>query len=166
MSVLGHRYALRSAIAALAIALLAFGLVRRSSTHAPAPPLPRTALAGSPVTVTQLRGHAVAIAFFSSSCVPCHTEAPALERFARSAAGRGRLLAVDDSDPDDPRAFVARYHWTFPVLSDPKGSAGAAYGVSALPTTVIVDAAGRIVARDSGAQSVASLTRALTAADH
>ena len=62
------------------------------------------------------------------------------------------------------RAFLERYRWTFPVLADPNGVSGDAYGVANLPTTVIVNAQGRIVARESGPQTVASLDRALSAA--
>jgi thiol-disulfide isomerase/thioredoxin len=105
------------------------------------------------------------IAFFASWCGPCRLEAPALERFATSPIGRGQMIAVDYGDvPARARAFIARYHWSFPVLSDPSTAFGDAYGVAHLPTTVILDANGRIVARDYGAQTIASLDRAFRAA--
>ena len=153
---LQHRYALRGAVVALIVAVVVFGLLSSASHHPLAPPLPLAAL----------RGRAVAIAFVASWCPGCRTEAPALERFAVSPAGRGRLLAIDSSDPvsRDARAFVSRYHWTFTVLNDASGATGDAYGVAHLPTTVILNADGRIVARDSGPQTVASLERALRAA--
>jgi thiol-disulfide isomerase/thioredoxin len=149
-----------------AATLLAIGLALHAPTgRHPAPPLPRSVLSGKRVTVTELRGHGAAIAFVASWCGPCHAEAAALESFASSAAGRGHLVAVDYADYGDVRGeLIAPYHWTFPVLSDQSGATGDAYGVLRLPTTVILNAAGEIVARDSGSQTVASLRRAVASA--
>jgi cytochrome c biogenesis protein CcmG, thiol:disulfide interchange protein DsbE len=162
--VLAHRFALRLALGALAAALLGYGLLARGASVTAAPPLPRSALQGGPLTIGDLRGHAEAIVFYASWCGPCKVEAPAVERFARST-GRGRVIAVDYDDYGDIRAFLRRYHWTFPVLSDPSGTTGAAYRLSlGLPTWVFVNAHGDIVARTSGPQSVARLTQELAAA--
>jgi thiol-disulfide isomerase/thioredoxin len=156
---------LRGAVVALLLALTAYGLRAHAGRHR-APPLPKTVLNGPAVTVAELRGHPAIIAFWASWCRPCHSEAPALERFADSAAGRGRIVAIDHLDPlrANARAFIASYHWTFPVLADPDGTTGGAYGVSNLPTIVVLNASGEIVASESGAQTVASLDRALRAA--
>jgi len=150
-------------LAVAAATLLAIGLVLHApGGRHPAPALPRSVLSGKPVTVAELRGRAVAIAFVASWCGPCHAEAAALERFASSSSGKGRLVAVDYADYGNVRGeLIGRYHWTFPVLGDQAGTTGDAYRVLHLPTTVILDAAGDIVARDSGQQTVASLRRAL-----
>ena len=161
----GRRVVVGSAVVAAA-ALLAVGL----ALHAPAsrhlaPPLPRGVISGRAVTVASLRGHAAAIAFVASWCNPCHAEAAALERFSSSTAGRGQLVAIDYADYGDVRGgLIAPYRWSFPVLSDRSGATGDAYGVQHLPTTVILNAAGDIVARESGPQTVASLRRALARA--
>ncbi len=166
MSVFRHRFALRVAVAALALALLAYGLFRHAAAHPLAPPLPRIALRGSPVSLADLSGHPAVIAFWASWCTHCHTEAAALERFASSPAGRGRIVGVDDNDPvaSHVRAFIGRYHWTFPLLSDPDSIASDAYSVADLPSVVIIDAKGRIVAHDYGPQTVASLDHAVASA--
>jgi thiol-disulfide isomerase/thioredoxin len=161
-----RRAALRTALMLIALILVVVGLVLPSPTgERPAPPLPRTALNGIATTISQLHGHPAAVAFVASWCGPCHVEAPALERFATSASGRGRLVGIDDADFGNARALlIERYHWTFPVLEDQSGSTAAAYGVLHLPATVILNASGEIVARLSGAQTAASLERALRAA--
>ena len=51
------------------------------------------------MTLADLRGHPFAVAFWASWCPGCHTEAPALERFATSPSGRGKVVAIDYSDP-------------------------------------------------------------------
>ena len=149
-------------IAGLAISLSG----SRQSRVAPA--LPSERLAGPPATLRSLEprsGHRRSlILFWASWCGPCASEAPAVERFASSPSGRGRIVAVDWSDPvlADARAFIARYRWTFPVLRDAEGLVGNRYGLSDLPTTYVIDASGHIRAILRGPQSEASLERALS----
>jgi thiol-disulfide isomerase/thioredoxin len=96
LRLLTHRHALRVALGALAVGLLIAGLLARGSTPGRrAPALPRRALVGTPVSLADLHGHADVVVFFSPACTPCHQEAPAVERFAPSLDGRGRILAVD-----------------------------------------------------------------------
>ncbi len=163
-------------------ALLAVGLSGKGApTGRPAPALPATALVGRPLTLTALIGarsgaraaspgggtHAALVLFWASWCAPCQREAPAVERFARSAAGRGRIVGIDygESESGPPRAFLRRYGWTFPNLSDPRLSTASAYDVANLPGTFVIDARGRIRQRLYGPQTEASLTRALRAAE-
>lgn len=153
------------ALAGFAV-LLAVGLSGKGSpAQRPAPPLPRARLAGPPATLASLRGHAAVVVFWASWCSGCQREAPAVGRFARSAAGRGHVVGIDYEDPDtaEARAFVRRYGWGFPIFSD-HGRAGEAYGLKTLPTSYVLNARGRIVATLLGAQSVASLTHALARA--
>jgi len=164
-AVLSHRLALRAVLGALALALLAYGvLVQAPSSRRTAPPLPARSLSGVPVTLARLRGHAAAVVFFATWCGDCHKEAAAVARFARSELGRGRVIAVDYSDGGDWRAFVRDYDWSFPVFGDRNGTLGEAYRIEALPTTVIIDAKGRIVQTSARVQTVASLTSELAAA--
>jgi cytochrome c biogenesis protein CcmG, thiol:disulfide interchange protein DsbE len=165
MSGRGRRLALRLAIVVLAGGLLAYGLLARGARSEHAPPLPRSRLQGPRVTLAALRGHPDAIVFYASWFDPCRAEAPAVARFARSATGRGKVLAVDTTDYGDVRAFARRYHWTFPILSDPDGATGDAWGIAnGLPQWVFLNPRGEIVKRLSGAQGVASLVAALRAA--
>jgi cytochrome c biogenesis protein CcmG, thiol:disulfide interchange protein DsbE len=161
-----------TALAAAAIAaLIVFGLAstRSSSVERAAPALPREHLAGPPVTLAGLRaaadGRAVLVVFWASWCGPCAREAPALERFSESGAGRGRLVGVDWSDGlTGARSFIRRYSWTFPNVRDSEGTVGNAYHLTGLPTTFVLDARGRIRAVLRGPQDEASLGRALGAA--
>jgi cytochrome c biogenesis protein CcmG/thiol:disulfide interchange protein DsbE len=170
----------------LAVAvLLVVGLSGRGATASrPAPALPPGALVGRPVTLAGLLGapqqagaataggtgaaaprgsRGAIVRFWASWCTPCQREAPAVERFAQSAAGRGRIVGVDygESETAGPRAFLRRYGWTFPNLSDPNAHAGEAYGLVGLPSTFVIDARGRIRAALRGPQTAQSLTHAL-----
>ncbi len=160
-----HRHALRIALAALAVALLAYGLLAHpATTRRAAPPLPTRTLSGPPTTLAMLRGHAAVVIFWASWCDDCKHEAPAVARFARSAAGRGHIVAIDYADGGDWSAFLRRYGWSFPVLADRSGEVGAAFRIPALPATVFLDPGGRIVSTSDGAQTVRSLTQGLAAA--
>jgi cytochrome c biogenesis protein CcmG, thiol:disulfide interchange protein DsbE len=160
-----HRYVLRAAVGGLAIALLVAGLLAHASTaRRRAPALPRQTLSGTPTTLAELRGRPAVVLFWAPWCTPCQHEATAVERFARSSAGRGRIVAVDDDYGGGWRGFVRRYGWTLPVLADANLTVGDAYAIPGLPTTVFLDRNGRIAAMSSGAQTLASLTRGLSAA--
>lgn len=152
-------------------ALVALAIVGLASTRSPragrlAPALPREALSGTPVTLAHLlaraRGRPVLVVFWASWCGPCMHEAPALESFAHSPFGRGRIVGVDWSDAaSGARAFIRRYAWTFPNVRDAEGTVGNDYRMTDLPTTFVLDGHGRIRAALRGPQSVQSLTRAL-----
>jgi cytochrome c biogenesis protein CcmG, thiol:disulfide interchange protein DsbE len=152
-------------------ALIAFGLGASGSKTVGrrAPALPSERLAGPPVTLARLlataHGHATVITFWASWCGPCAREAGALERFSRSAPGRGRLVGVDWSDGlSGARAFVARHRWTFPVLRDAEGTVGNDYRLTVLPTTFVLDSHGRIRKVLRGPQTTGTLTRAMARA--
>jgi len=133
-----------------------------------APALPQELLAGPPVTLAALRaataGRPALVVFWASWCEPCQHEAPAVERFARSPAGRGRVVGVDWSDEaGSARRFIAKYGWSFSNLRDGEGAVGLAYGLRSLPTTFVVAADGRIRKILIGPQTEQTLDRALGA---
>jgi cytochrome c biogenesis protein CcmG/thiol:disulfide interchange protein DsbE len=158
-------------VAALALAAV-LGLASHSASGRPAPALPHEALAGAPVTLASVLagdgGRSAAVVFWASWCGPCAQEAPEIERFSRSAAGKGRIVGVDWSDPlrSEARAFIRRYAWRFPNLRDAEGAVGNSYHLRNVPTTFIVDSHARIRATLPGPQSVRSLRAALASVEH
>jgi cytochrome c biogenesis protein CcmG, thiol:disulfide interchange protein DsbE len=159
------------AIAAIA-ALAMFGLAgkRSASRGRLAPELPREALVGS--AQTTLAGmlaadgrRPVLVVFWASWCEPCAREAPAVERLAQSAEGRGRVVGVNWSDAlSGARGFLKRHAWTFPNVRDGEGLVGGEYDISGLPTTFLVDGSRRIRSVLRGPQDERSLKAALGAA--
>jgi cytochrome c biogenesis protein CcmG/thiol:disulfide interchange protein DsbE len=142
---------------------------KRSPVGRAAPALPKELLAGSPATLASLRstaaGRPALVVFWASWCGPCQHEASAVERFARSPVGRGRVVGVDWGDEaQSARRFIARNHWSFTNLRDGEGSVGLAYGLRDLPTTFVIGADGRIETTLIGPQTEQTLTRALAAA--
>jgi cytochrome c biogenesis protein CcmG, thiol:disulfide interchange protein DsbE len=145
------------------LGLVLFGLRGSSGRNGrPAPSLPSERLGGVTVTLASLRGHPALVTFWASWCGPCVHEASALQRFSEGLGGRARLVGVDWSDSlSGARAFLKRYRWTFPNLRDPEGAAGLHYGLTGLPTTFVIDSAGRLRGALRGPQTQQTLTRAL-----
>jgi thiol-disulfide isomerase/thioredoxin len=167
LRLLGWTLAAGAALAAFVV----FGLAsdRSASAGRPAPALPREHLAGPPITLAGLlasaEGRPALVVFWASWCGPCVREAPALERFSRSAAGRGRIVGIDWSDGlSGARSFIRRFGWTFSNLRDSEGTVGNDYRLTGLPTTFVLAASGRIRAVLRGPQTEQSLDRALAGA--
>jgi thiol-disulfide isomerase/thioredoxin len=146
-----------------AAAFAVFGLKGVSTSGQPAPALPTTALAGSPVSLADLRGKPAFLVFWASWCEPCQHEAPAIERFSRTVAGRARVVGVNWNDPNlgGAQAFVRRYGWSFPSLRDADGLVGDRLGLHNLPTTYLIDGSGRVAQTLTGEQTEQSLGAAL-----
>jgi thiol-disulfide isomerase/thioredoxin len=157
---------LLAAIAGAAV----LGLASHPETGRAAPALPRETLVGGPLTLHGLLagagGKPALVVFWASWCDGCGEEAPAIERFATSAAGRGRIVGVDWSDARSGAiGFIRHHRWTFPNLRDAEGLVGDSYRLTVLPTTFVLDGRGRIRAMLRGPQSVASLRRALASVE-
>jgi cytochrome c biogenesis protein CcmG/thiol:disulfide interchange protein DsbE len=152
---------------ALVAGLIAFEALSPNSGDQgkPAPPLPAAVLQPPRESLAGLRGEPALVNFWASWCEPCRQEAPELERFQHSLHG-ARLVGVDYTDREGAgREFVHEYGWSFPILDDPDGIYGARYHLPGLPTTVVLDAKGRIVETLRGPQTTADLRTALHAAE-
>jgi cytochrome c biogenesis protein CcmG, thiol:disulfide interchange protein DsbE len=166
MGALNRRNVVYAVVAVAVVGAIA-GIVlldRGSGSAAPGGPaaaLPREVLVPPRATLASLRGRPAAIVFWASWCEPCRREAPGFARLARRLHGRASLVGVDWEDERGPAlAFVKRYGWTFPVLRA-TGLSGGRYGVVGLPTTLVLDRAGRISSILRGPQTAADLARAL-----
>jgi cytochrome c biogenesis protein CcmG/thiol:disulfide interchange protein DsbE len=160
-----RRFVVPALALALVAGLIAFEVLSAGSSEPgkTAPPLPSTVLQPPAESLASLRGEPALINFWASWCEPCRQEAPELERFQRSLQG-SHLVGVDYTDREAAgRDFVHEYGWTFPILDDPDGVYGARYHLNGLPTTVVLDADGRIVETLRGPQTAADLRAALRA---
>jgi thiol-disulfide isomerase/thioredoxin len=148
------------------LALLGLKSDKAAVSGRAAPQLPREHIGGAPATLSSLiggaGGRASLVVFWASWCGPCTKEAPAIEQFASSSRGRGRIVGVDWSDAlSGARAFIRHYSWTFPNLRDGEGLVGNNYHLTGLPTTFVLDSQGRIRDTLRGPQDSQSLSAAL-----
>ncbi len=123
-----------------------------------APDFSGVTLDGEQVSLSDYRGKPVAVVFMASWCGPCREESPEIDKFYRENADRASLLAVAVNDSEaDIRAFMSQNGLTFPVMLDEDGAADA-YGVTAIPTTVVVDAEGFVAKRLIGGTTADALS--------
>ncbi len=109
---------------------------------------------GRPVTLADLAGKPVILNFWATWCGACVSELPDLQRLQGEAGDGFHLMTVTDEPPSVVRPFLTRRSLDLPVLHDVGGRVARRYGVSRLPTTVIIDARGRVVHDFSGAASL------------
>lgn len=110
------------------------------------PPLALRTAAGEAVDLASLRGKVVLVNFWATWCAPCVEEMPALARLRARLAPRGfEVLAVNQGEmPARVTAFAERAGLDLPMLLDREKAVAKAWKVRALPTTFVVDRAGRI----------------------
>ena len=86
----------------------------------PAPALRLRDLDGRPWSLDEADGRLVWVNFWATSCEPCRTEMPAMQRIAEAYADELLILGVDWGEGADVVAdFVARYEIDYPILLDP-----------------------------------------------
>jgi thiol-disulfide isomerase/thioredoxin len=106
---------------------------------------------GQPVRLADLGTPAV-INLWASWCGPCRGELPQMQRYADRAAGRVQVVGVITSDPDrgGAQSLVDDLGLRFPMLYDERAKLQARMGPPlAMPTTLLVDAHGRVAYRYS-----------------
>jgi cytochrome c biogenesis protein CcmG, thiol:disulfide interchange protein DsbE len=135
-------------------------------THAETwPAVVRPALADGQVALGELRGHPVVINFWASWCVPCGKEAPLLRASARAHQGQVVFLGIDINDfKSDARRFLRKHKVNFVSLRDGAGSLQGRYGLTGVPETYYVNAAGRIVDHTPGELTRDDLVQGLSQA--
>ena len=112
-----------------------------------APDFTLTSTDGETFSLSALRGRPVILNFWATWCPPCRAEMPAFEEaWQRYKADGVLILGVNQGESKSAVERFARQEvgTTFPLLLDQTTEVGAIYAVRALPTTVFIDADGRI----------------------
>jgi thiol-disulfide isomerase/thioredoxin len=111
---------------------------------------------GEPLTLAGLRGKVVVLDFWTSGCINCQHIIPDLERLEAEFEEELVVIGVHsgkyDREQEDKSVLQAilRFGLKHPVVNDPDFVIWSAYGVSAWPTTVVINPAGNVVLGRSG----------------
>jgi cytochrome c biogenesis protein CcmG/thiol:disulfide interchange protein DsbE len=120
-----------------------FGSRRAMPEGEPAPPFQVALRGGGELDLAASRGDVVVLNFWASWCPPCRAEAPVLarahERLEREGGARLVGLAMDARSIP----FANRLGMTYPQALATQEIAQS-YRVEMLPTTVVIDRAGRV----------------------
>lgn len=184
MSGLSRRRTLRSALAVLA-ALLAVGCsegsggpgvdgesigfqggdgsvtILSADQRPPAPELAGETLEGEPISTADFPGQVLVLNVWGSWCAPCRAEAPDLVEVAEQLPDV-QLIGINtrDNDQAPAQAFVRAFGIPYPNIYDPDGRLLLEFGQlppKAIPSTLVIDAEGRVAARILGAVSASTL---------
>jgi thiol-disulfide isomerase/thioredoxin len=120
----------------------------------PAPQAGFTDADGKPASLADFKGKPVVVNLWATWCQPCLKEMPSLDRLQRNLAGRLIVAAVSEDRGGATRVgpFVAEMGLKkLTIYLDPKGDLGHAFAVRGLPTSILIDAKGRVVGRVEGA---------------
>jgi thiol-disulfide isomerase/thioredoxin len=120
------------------------------------------------VRLSELEGKAVILDFWASWCMPCRAEMPIIDRVAKAQSARGLVaLGVLSGDlPEDAGEFLGEHPVSYGSVIDEQTQAGSAFAVRGLPTLVVLDRKGTIVAMRTGTVSESELTALAEAALH
>ena len=117
-----------------------------------------------------LKGKVVLVTFWATWCPPCREEIP--ELVALQEKYREKLVIIgiseDEVPPAEVRSFAAAARINYPVAMTTPEVRKIFRGVTALPTTFVIDAEGRIVQKHVGMLNAAQTeleTRVLSGLD-
>lgn len=108
------------------------------------------------VRLSDFAGKPVVVNFWTTWCGYCVRELGDFQQAYSRCGDEVAFLMVDLTDGENEtveraRAFMASNGYTMPTYYDLAGSAAAAYSISAIPVTLVLDAAGRQVDLHIGA---------------
>ena len=109
---------------------------------------------GKRTALEDYRGKIVVLEFFATWCEPCQITAPLLQKLQERYKDSGVKvigISIDEGAraPEKVKSFMKEHMFSYTVVID-SGGAKKQYDAFGLPTTVIIDRAGRIRHRHYG----------------
>ncbi|MFW0109131.1 TlpA family protein disulfide reductase [Rothia sp. P13129] len=110
---------------------------------------------GTEITAESLRGKPILLNFWYAGCAPCRAEAPALVKLHKKFADKVHFYGVNVRDEKaTAEAFERRFSVEYPSFEDSTGKVlyelSQVVPAQAVPTTLIIDAQGRVTSRVLG----------------
>jgi thiol-disulfide isomerase/thioredoxin len=123
-------------------------------------------LDGREVSSASLRGKVVIVNFWATWCPPCRAEIPDLVALQEKYRDHLQVIGVsqDEAPPDVVRKFAADHRMNYPIVMSTPELEKMFPGISALPTSFIIDKQSRVVQKHVGMLSARTTdyeTRAL-----
>lgn len=102
---------------------------------------------GKRVSLSDFRGKVVLLNFWETSCGPCVLEIPWFVQFEQQYRSKGLEIVGVSMDEDGwpvIKPFIREHHINYPILLGNDSIAQLYGGIDAIPTTFVLDRAGRI----------------------
>ncbi|MDE7330907.1 MAG: redoxin family protein [Lachnospiraceae bacterium] len=119
----------------------------------PAPDFSLTDQYGNPHTLSDYKGKTIFLNFWATWCPPCKGEMPEIQEIYEDYGENGSDVIVlgiaspdygREADEESVAAFLEENGYSFPVVMDTGGFYAYTYGVSAYPTTFMIDKEGNV----------------------
>ncbi len=104
------------------------------------------------ITLSQYRGKVLYLDFWASWCGPCKQSFPWMNAMQVKYGAKGlQVLAINvDTKREDARKFLLSSPATFELAYDAQGLTPRLYGVKTMPSSYVIDRAGKVVAVHRG----------------
>lgn len=135
------------------MALLAALPLRAEPTGKAAPAWQLSDVNGKPLKLADFKGKVVVLDFWATWCPPCRAEIPGLVALQKKYADQGLSVigvSVDEGGPRVVKPFMERFAINYPVVMGNERVLADYGGISAIPTTFIIDREGKVVAAHQG----------------
>ena len=120
----------------------------------PAPEAAFTDADGKPASLADFKGKPAVVNLWATWCAPCVREMPSLDRLQAELGGKLTVAAVaeDRGGADKVKRFVAKMELqSIKIYLDPKTELERAFQARGLPTSIVLDAEGKVVGKVEGA---------------
>lgn len=118
-----------------------------------APDITVTALDGTALKLSSLKGKVVLLNFWATWCPPCREEIPSMMKLNSAMSGKPfQMLAVSIDEGGKPslEEFFKSTGFTLPTYMDQANAAGKIYGITGVPESFLIDKKGIIVKKIIG----------------
>ena len=118
----------------------------------PVPAVAMHDLDGRTISLADWRGKVIIVNFWATWCPPCRTEIPDLVALQKKYGDRLQIVGVsqDEDSVDGVRQFVTAHQMNYPIVMMTPELDKVFPGVTALPTSFILDRQSRVVQRHVG----------------
>jgi peroxiredoxin len=109
-------------------------------------------LGGAPAKLADTKGKIVLLNFWATWCPPCRAEMPSLESLWKKMKDKDfAIMGVSGGESlDTVKSFVEAGGYTYPIFADPSNGIASKYGVRAIPTTLVLNKEGGVIASKIG----------------
>jgi peroxiredoxin len=152
------RYAqnyLKIILLSLAVAALVLGgaSTRAADSKTAAPDWQLSDVDGKTVKLSEFKGKVVILDFWATWCPPCRAEIPGFVAMQKKYADKGFTmvgLSLDEQGASVVKPFMRQLGMNYPVVIGNQQIASDYGGITAIPTTFVIDRQGNVVAAYQG----------------